>query len=530
MSRRASAPPTASTTTRCSAPATASPSTRCRGRVPLRGFYPATIAYSNSAAGFNYIGSLEQGIPPIAIPDLSSGTVPLPNGVDMRTPDPDDVDRALLHQWNVTLERRLPLDLVTSVAYVGTQTNGGYAYINSELRRARHGQRRAPVLRAGGQRRDPGLGHWTTSKYHSLQVALNRPFKNGLMLKGAYTWSKAMNMADEDGWTGLTWNIPSQYDRNYARGRLRPYARAADGLRLRTALDARKNEHPRLGGQGLAGERHLLGVLGHALHHRRQQRAAARAGRRVHHRQPDRRHQLHQRPEPRREVDRHERLVQPDGLQWGNSGRNAFRGPSVYNLDFSLFRNIPIGRYRVEFRAQASNVLNHTRYLSRRHTRPQQPDVHAVRVGSGSYDAPRVVQLGLRFQFSGGRAASPDQRNGGSRATRLPPVLSQGPPGTQELRAQARHDRKRPRGAATGTEPESVAQRRSVLSGAPPDAPADSPAQRRRSSRPESVRTATPGQAVRSHNAAVDQNAVAASGTNRARSAAHASIEGVRLT
>ena len=54
----------------------------------------------------------------------------LPSGVDMRTPNPDAVDRAMLHQWNVTLERRLPLDLVTSVAYVGTQTNGGYADIN----------------------------------------------------------------------------------------------------------------------------------------------------------------------------------------------------------------------------------------------------------------------------------------------------------------------------------------------------------------------------------------------------------------
>ena len=62
--------------------------------------------------------------------DLSSGAVPLPSGIDMRTPDPDNVDRALLHQWNVTLERRLPFDLVTSVAYVGTQTNGGYAYVN----------------------------------------------------------------------------------------------------------------------------------------------------------------------------------------------------------------------------------------------------------------------------------------------------------------------------------------------------------------------------------------------------------------
>ena len=45
---------------------------------------------------------------------------------------------------------------------------------------------------------------------------MNRPFTKGLLLKGAYTLGKAMNMADDDGWTGLTFNTPSQLDRNYA--------------------------------------------------------------------------------------------------------------------------------------------------------------------------------------------------------------------------------------------------------------------------------------------------------------------------
>ena len=47
-------------------------------------------------------------------------------------------------------------------------------------------------------------------------MALNRPFKNGLLIKGAYTLSRAKNMTDEDGWASLLWNAPSQYDRNYA--------------------------------------------------------------------------------------------------------------------------------------------------------------------------------------------------------------------------------------------------------------------------------------------------------------------------
>ena len=47
-------------------------------------------------------------------------------------------------------------------------------------------------------------------------MALNRPFKGGLMLKGAYTWSQSKNMADEDGWTGLTWNYLPKYNDNFA--------------------------------------------------------------------------------------------------------------------------------------------------------------------------------------------------------------------------------------------------------------------------------------------------------------------------
>ncbi|MPZ20504.1 MAG: hypothetical protein GEV06_21710 [Luteitalea sp.] len=31
-----------------------------------------------------------------------------------------------------------------------------------------------------------------------------------------YTWSKSMNMADEDGWVALLYNSPSQFERNYA--------------------------------------------------------------------------------------------------------------------------------------------------------------------------------------------------------------------------------------------------------------------------------------------------------------------------
>ena len=51
------------------------------------------------------------GIPGAPNPDIASGNVPLPRGVDMRSPDPDDVKRGTIDSWNVFVERRLPLDM-----------------------------------------------------------------------------------------------------------------------------------------------------------------------------------------------------------------------------------------------------------------------------------------------------------------------------------------------------------------------------------------------------------------------------------
>ncbi|MEZ5362240.1 MAG: hypothetical protein R2748_07825 [Bryobacterales bacterium] len=45
---------------------------------------------------------------------------------------------------------------------------------------------------------------YLNANYHSLQVAINRSFSKGLSLKGAYTYSKAINMTDDDGWASVT--------------------------------------------------------------------------------------------------------------------------------------------------------------------------------------------------------------------------------------------------------------------------------------------------------------------------------------
>jgi hypothetical protein len=57
----------------------------------------------------------------------------------------------------------------------------------------------------------------------------------------------------------------------------------------------------------------------------------------------------------------------------GNAGRNILKGPGIVNLDFSLFKNIPIRRisetFNVQFRAELFNILNHANF-----SLPVEPD------------------------------------------------------------------------------------------------------------------------------------------------------------
>ena len=78
---------------------------------PLRGFYPLTISANlTTHEPVRLVMTLDQGVPDIVGPDVSSGNIPLPNSYAMRTPA-DDVSRGRIQSWNVALERRIAVRL-----------------------------------------------------------------------------------------------------------------------------------------------------------------------------------------------------------------------------------------------------------------------------------------------------------------------------------------------------------------------------------------------------------------------------------
>ena len=108
--------------------------------------YPVTIASTFvNADQFLYYNTLQQGIPQIVGPDVSSGRVPLDRAAAEYTPEIDNIDRGAVHTWNVALERRLPYDIAVDIAYVGAKGVGGYAGLDIN----------APLTLGGGNNSRP---------------------------------------------------------------------------------------------------------------------------------------------------------------------------------------------------------------------------------------------------------------------------------------------------------------------------------------------------------------------------------------
>src|SRR5262249_13460522 len=268
--------------------------------------------------------------------------VPLPPATTMRTPDPNNVQRGYIQSWNGSFERRLPFAMSVNAAYVGTKTTRGFADVELNVSPPGGGEQGRGFVKELGRTASTLLwGGVTRAQYHSLQVQLNRPFKNGLLLRGGYTLSKTLNMADEDGWVALTYNAPDVFDRNYApAGFDRRHAftlayvyqlpqRNEGGARLLNAL---------VGGWQLngtfaaySGAPFTVKASNTALDQRGNQQTADQVGdvTRVGI-GPDQPYY-----DPRAWANVTEQ-------RYGNTGRNQYYGPGFWNYNMSLFRSFPL--------------------------------------------------------------------------------------------------------------------------------------------------------------------------------------------
>src|SRR5205823_1095102 len=80
---------------------------------------------------------------------------------------------------------------------------------------------------------------------------------------------------------------------------------------------------------------------------------------------------------------------------FGNSGRNAMRGPGLVSFDLSLFKRLKIGERLVyELRGEFFNVMNHANFNN--------PTANLSNANFGrilSAGDPRVIQFAMKLTF-----------------------------------------------------------------------------------------------------------------------------------
>jgi hypothetical protein len=378
---------------------------------PYRGFYPLTIAsnfQSENSDVYDPAYGWDSGIPAFLGPETAPGsTIPLPSFVQQRTMPLNKTNRGYIQSWNVMYERKFPSDFVISFGYVGTQTVHQLGDHNLNWSPP-GGENDGRQLSGYSEAAIEFWDGWLSSNYHSLQIAVNRRFTDGLFVKGAYTWSKAINMADDEGWAGLDWDDPLLISRNRAEaGYNRPHM-----LQLATVYELPfGRDGDDVGSKILRGWQ-VNGIFS------------------VNENTPfdieDEDSSINNREGLQTADQVKEEIVTLGGVGqgqpyydptafaaislrvpgdtcsyvdcYGTSGKNILRGPTWVNLDFSIFRTFDVTEnLDLEFRSEFFNLTNTPHFENpNRIVRSGS----FMEIGSTSNDAPeRVVRFGLKLIF-----------------------------------------------------------------------------------------------------------------------------------
>lgn len=352
------------------------------GAQALRGWFPLTIVatfggvngYQPVTTDPNYIAAgvpnaplgSSVGIPPICCPDISTGRVPLPLSNEMGYPVANrQMNRGYIQSWNFIIERKLPADFLVSAGYVGTASVNGFAFldVNASQIPGSGNNGRPLYARFGRTATTREFDGRTHSSYHSLQTTVNHQLTKGLFLKGAYTWSHAIDMANYGDWTAFSWNALSVFDRNRANAANNiPHMFQIGYL---YELPFGKGKH--WAGSGVSAA--LLGdwqINGMFSAYQGRQYTLSASGSSLN--MPGNA----QTPDQVKPVVEKIGKAGDDGtwfdtsafarvtdVRFGTVGRNTMRGPGVVNADLSLFRTFRLTeRFNLQFRAESFNLSN----------------------------------------------------------------------------------------------------------------------------------------------------------------------------
>jgi hypothetical protein len=333
----------------------------------MRDAYPATIALALSGANsYQAAGSLATGLPPIIGPTLGTGPILLPTTITTTT-YPLNYRRGYIQSLNVTLQHEIAKDFNAQAAFVQTRAIRHTDDININAAGPGGGNAGRAYFAITGQTTDiTESTPFNTSNYNALQTQLTKRVGAGLV-GATYTYSKALDYGDNDD-SGLTWAWAPMYQRNYA---LAGFDRTHN-LEIYGNYELPVGRGKRWASQGFAskvvGGWQLNGILsrqsGTPL-------TISSSGTSVN------------APGNTQTADQilaNVAILGGHGIGanggsyfnplafaapsttsavFGNSGRDIIRGPGVFNVNASLFRNFAVTeRFKLQFRVETFNLTN----------------------------------------------------------------------------------------------------------------------------------------------------------------------------
>ena len=254
-----------------------------------------------------------------------------------------------------------------SLGYVGTQTVHQFADLNVNAALPGTGVAGQPYNKPQFGNRTAETDFWQgylSANYHALQASVNRQFSHGLLVKGAYTYSRAIDFTDDDGWASVAWNDPSVFRRNRApAGFNTPHI-----FQLAYIYELPVGEGKTWANGGGAATKILsnwqVSGIFSAIHGQPFSLTASGASLNA----------VAQRQTPNLVgpvtklggVGPGHPFYDPTSFAaviasaiYGNVGRNTLYGPGSVNMDFSLFRTFKLAeRFGLQFRADAANFFN----------------------------------------------------------------------------------------------------------------------------------------------------------------------------
>lgn len=298
---------------------------------------------------------------------IVSAGLPPPPGVDPTRPasgttrsifDINFRDAYTLN-WNLNVQQQFGQNYMLEIAYAGAR---GRQYLlkgnpneapatvgvtNSNVNRPYF--LLAPALRDVGQVQSEGI-----LNYHGLLTKLQRRFANGISLLAAYTFAKAMDYnSDNDGLV----TVLNVYD-------IAGYNYAPASYDIRHTLSLSGMYELPFGKSKWYGGWQLSGIYYYRTGFPvdiRQSTGLLSTG-------------TGNRPntigDPALGDPTVDKWFDPAAFQatadntgtWGNTGRDTVRGPGQSNLDMSLIKYTRFGRFNLELRCEAFNLLNHPQF------------------------------------------------------------------------------------------------------------------------------------------------------------------------